>query len=873
MLDQTNVATALREVFRVEATQSQIDFYSNGFATLDAAVESMATSAVSTQRATKFYQVYFDRLPDGPGLDFWTGIVRDDPNFADTPAGNQALADQFFTSGEFNTIYGGLTTEQAVAALYQNVLGRTPDTPGLNFWIGVVNDTTNDFNLDDLGLAFATADETNATFEPLLVSYLTTLGTGDPLPGTDIFDFATTSSGSTFNLTTGIDNLTGTADDDTFNAVFDPGGSNDTLNLGDNLNGGAGIDSLNVISGLSGTLPATTITNIENFFIRNTAPGALVVDFNSITGEQQVWADLSTGQTNFSNLATGTVIGVKGNGAVTVGDVLADYSNQADAVSIAIDGGVLQAEAAAQIDVNTSTATSATITSTGGANKVGGIGLGGSMTSVTINATTDLEIEDGNTFTQEIFGFDSAATNATLTVTGAGKVELGEIEENVDTLDASGNSGGIVAINTINAGFTGSQTINIIGSSGDDSLLADVALTTGSFDGGAGNDRLGVSSSTVLSSATEGAKFSNFEEVEVLNGVQVDMDNIAGIERVFLRDGFSSNTGFSNLTAEQALNVTALELSGTFRLDVKGAGQAGQVDTIRITVDDGDETGSEAAANTSSPRLRDVENLEIVAVDDINISSLTNTSSGGSSQLQQITTSGAGDIAISTGGETFGANTSIDGSAMTGTLTFNASGTTSASSLSITGGGGEDILRGTNISSSSGDVINGGAGADTIDGGFGNDVMTGGSGADTFIFDQGDTFSTPSETNLDRITDFEVGVDLIDLVVSISPPTITQNAIVPAPTTAAIDSEGIASFNTSDDTLGERIAAVASGLSMGSGGTPNDTFAIFEHGSNSYVFFSDSNTSVSSNDVLVELTGVTGITNSDISASGDLLLM
>lgn len=53
------------------------------------------------------------------------------------------------------------------------------------------------------------------------------------------------------------------------------------------------------------------------------------------------------------------------------------------------------------------------------------------------------------------------------------------------------------------------------------------------------------------------------------------------------------------------------------------------------------------------------------------------------------------------------------------------------------------------------DLMVGGSGNDTLDGGAGNDTMTGGDGADVFVFG-----ANPGH---DQITDFEDGIDLIDL--------------------------------------------------------------------------------------------------------------
>ena len=71
------------------------------------------------------------------------------------------------------------------------------------------------------------------------------------------------------------------------------------------------------------------------------------------------------------------------------------------------------------------------------------------------------------------------------------------------------------------------------------------------------------------------------------------------------------------------------------------------------------------------------------------------------------------------------------------------------------GGSGVDRIEG----GFGNDRINGGSGIDLITGGHGKDILTGGAGADVFFF----TKVTDSQiaTGIDRIRDFEVGVDII----------------------------------------------------------------------------------------------------------------
>ncbi|BDT16413.1 calcium-binding protein [Arthrospira platensis NCB002] len=74
----------------------------------------------------------------------------------------------------------------------------------------------------------------------------------------------------------------------------------------------------------------------------------------------------------------------------------------------------------------------------------------------------------------------------------------------------------------------------------------------------------------------------------------------------------------------------------------------------------------------------------------------------------------------------------------------------------LIGGKGNDFLDG----GPGNDRLNGGPGNDTLNGGPGRDILTGGPGADVFVFGFGESrVAAP-----DRITDFEIGTDKIDLL-------------------------------------------------------------------------------------------------------------
>jgi Domain of unknown function (DUF4214) len=79
----------------------------------------------------RLYLGFFKRIPDSAGLKGWVTAVR-----GGTPLGTVAQA--FAQSAEFQRTYGALTNAQFVTLVYQNVLGRAPDTAGYNGWLASV---------------------------------------------------------------------------------------------------------------------------------------------------------------------------------------------------------------------------------------------------------------------------------------------------------------------------------------------------------------------------------------------------------------------------------------------------------------------------------------------------------------------------------------------------------------------------------------------------------------------------------------------------------------------------------------------------------------------------------------------------------------
>jgi Ca2+-binding RTX toxin-like protein len=174
----------------------------------------------------------------------------------------------------------------------------------------------------------------------------------------------------------------------------------------------------------------------------------------------------------------------------------------------------------------------------------------------------------------------------------------------------------------------------------------------------------------------------------------------------------------------------------------------------------------------------------------------------------------------------------------------------------ITGDGQANILLG----NAGNDSINGGLGNDSLTGGLGNDTLNGGSGidtltgngdADTFVFQFGQ--STISDFTLpDRITDFAIGTDRIDLLLSTGAATGAPLSFTRAANSTAATRTALATqvFTDANGLLASNQALAANSAAL-----VQVTGAI----AGTYLLINDSTATLSStNDLLVNITGFSG---------------
>lgn len=110
----------------------------------------MATAADYVQVAQQIYVAYFGRPADLFGLDNMTkmlaasGAPTDIAGFKAAYGSNatvKSIIDNFGSSAESKALYTGTDTA-FVTAIYQNILNRDPDVPGLAFWVQAIENKT-----------------------------------------------------------------------------------------------------------------------------------------------------------------------------------------------------------------------------------------------------------------------------------------------------------------------------------------------------------------------------------------------------------------------------------------------------------------------------------------------------------------------------------------------------------------------------------------------------------------------------------------------------------------------------------------------------------------------------------------------------------
>ncbi len=311
--------------------------------------------------------------------------------------------------------------------------------------------------------------------------------------------------GETYELTTAVDTITGTVNDDTFNGVASSLTKEATLNAGDQLDGAAGNDTLNVTmnSNFTGFTGDGKLVNVESVNLTNAGTLARTFNAANISGVETYTLNAETAAINLSNLAAaGITVNVKdqASGATTIGFTTDAVKGTSDALTL-------------------------------GLKDVGTVGEGSAADKYVTPTVTGIENLTVKATGQNLVDLSGVADAKSITVTGAGTLDVNAVGSKVTSFDASAATGAVEADLDSSAALTA-----VKGGAGDDAFAVAKLAANATLEGGAGDDTLVLKDM----SGTLQPTMSGFETVQI-NGTNGDT---------------------LTLSAKNVQDLTGLELTG-----------------------------------------------------------------------------------------------------------------------------------------------------------------------------------------------------------------------------------------------------------------------------------------------------------------------
>jgi RTX calcium-binding nonapeptide repeat (4 copies)/Domain of unknown function (DUF4214) len=678
------------------------------------------------------YVAYFGRAGDPTGLQFWVSQANKGVSLEDIATGFAGAKE---TKDKYPYVaFPDISDPTAfVRSIYLNAFGREAETDGLNFWVnrlktlgsaqvptfiltltlnaggtdktafqnksaisarftaGLLNSNIQNFSADLFAQSTSILNTVKETPESLTA--------GNTAVDKAITDFA--SAGSTFTLTTGTDNLTGTANNDVF--IGDGAGATTaTVQSADQIKGGAGSDTFRYFNSTA-NLP--TLESVENIELVNATVG---IDFTPLAGkgvEKVTLVNNPTGSYTFSGLKD-IIFGVQGLTNTGLG-ITADFGTVATSATFSIKDS-----------------------------KLGGLTQNGAGV-----ATLNLIAEgSGNSVT----ALATQTAVKTLNFSGAGGLEIiNGLNNAITTIDASKNTGGV----KLKAGTGGNVTFT--GGSGEDTIAFTAANdfnASDKLDGGLGKDTLVLADTTftqALYDAINTAK--NFDALGFSAGTTVDVSKTTALKEYLFQAAGNTVTGAVGDnkfilpgTPNGAFTITS---NGVVNLTLQNAAS---ISTLTLT--------SSPTLNLASEKGSGVLNAANNSIASIGF---TNNLSGSSAPL---TINLTGDknlniLASPAGGITINASVFKADLTATGGATGNNTLTGGDGNDTLTGGAGADSLTG----GAGNDTLTGAAGADSLTGGAGKDIFNYGA------FTESNAGSLAGSITFDTITDFAVADDVIKI--------------------------------------------------------------------------------------------------------------
>lgn len=692
----------------------------------------MAASTYFAQ-VQQLYIAYFGRPADPVGQNYWaTQIDAANGSIASLIAG-------FSASTESAALFGNKSTIDKVTAIYQNAFGRAPEPAGLAYWVaqldsGKVSQAQASWTIQQsAGPGDAAAVQNKLTAAQAFTAQIDTTAEIQGYQGAAAADSArkflaavtqdnatataavtgaaaavsaATSVGvvgTTFTLTTGVDNIVGDSGNNTI-VADNTDLTKLQLSIADQINGGAGTDTLKIfLNAASTSTGQPALTSIENVYIN----GGNISAYTAATGTTALSIDsaIMTDAAAAAAAAAGAVTYTLAGQSLTLANSV--KSNNAAAVINGTNTTTVASATDTVENVTVNNYTTVAAGTTAGVTATQTLDIAGAKVA-TLNLTAT---GAASTFTLA----DSGAALKTVNIAGDKAVTITEAANaNVTTINASTALGNVTVDTSANAKVA---AFAFTGGAGNDKLVlkaGDLALLTSGaqLDGGAGTDTLVVNDTAMAYTALNAAK--GFEVLSLgTTAATVDAAQLTSIKS-FSFGGVTAET-ISNLGAGSSVAITGNVTTATLGAAIGNTATditLGAATTAGVTVGTLTATGLTALSLTSNGTSGNT------------IGTLTN------SDNTTLTIKGAADLIITNALAAGTTGSKVDASALTG-------------KLSVTG-------------SAKADVLIGGSNDDTLISGGGADTLTGGAGKDTFKVSASVYAAAKDVTS---ITDFVIGTD------------------------------------------------------------------------------------------------------------------
>ena len=339
---------------------------------------------------------------------------------------------------------------------------------------------------------------------------------------TDFDPYTPSNPGETFTLTTAVDTITGTANDDVINGVVSSLSADRTLNPEDSIDGAEGNDTLNVsMQGNFSGFTTGSMVNVEKVVLTNEGSIARSFSAKGIDGVDTWTLNDKGAAVNLTDLsAAGITVNVQGlaQSSTTIGFTADAVKGDNDALTLGLNNvGTAK-------DGNTA------------AKYVG----------VTANGIENLAVK----VTDDSYVDLSKAGSKTVTASGAGDLDVNHVAATLTSFDASALSG------NVKANLSGATLSTVKGGSGDDTITVDHLTANAVIEGGAGNDSLILNNV----SGTLQPTMSGFENVTAVGGtLTISGKNVSDFNSLTVQNG--ANVTLANVDAS-AFTVTASGATG-----------------------------------------------------------------------------------------------------------------------------------------------------------------------------------------------------------------------------------------------------------------------------------------------------------------------